>query len=221
MPNILVADDDRQTREKIKAYAVRNGFVVDEAINGIQAAKMFYRKEYDIVIMDTVLPELDGLNVAKLIRKSAGVPIIFVTAKSREHERLAGFDAGADDYVIKPFYVTELFARIHVIVNRSTMPMTRAVLSTGDVSVDRISRTVYVDGGRVPLAPREYDLLVFLMENSNTALSRDVLLREVWGEDFVGTDRTVDTHIRALRGKMGAYGDCIATVWGVGYKLEK
>jgi DNA-binding response OmpR family regulator len=217
----LVADDDRLAREKIRGYAVRNGFDVDEAADGITAVKKFRRREYDVIIMDTVLPELDGINTAKLIRKSSGVPIIFVTAKSREHERLAGFDAGADDYVIKPFYVTELFARINAILNRGTMPAARSLLNAGDLSADRTSRTVYADETKVPLAPREYDLLVFLMENANTALSRDVLLEEVWGDDFAGTDRTVDTHIRALREKLGPCGKCITTVWGVGYKLEK
>jgi len=219
MPYILIVDSDPRVRREITDYAKKTGYDVDEAEDGINAIKIFRRREYDAIILDVFLPELDGIDVVRQIRKKSGVPVIFLTAKSREHERLAGFEAGADDYVIKPFYVSELFARLNVLMARGAVSR-RTVLSIRGLSVDLNSREVYVDEKPAVLTPREYDLLVFLMENPNIALSRETILKEVWGPDFEGTDRTVDTHIRTLREAIKPYSGCVMTVWGIGYKLD-
>lgn len=196
MTNLLIADADAETRLKIMSYADANEFLIDEAGDGISAIKLFRRKEYDLIALDVFLPELDGLNVCRQLRKISPVPIVFLTAKSREFDRLAGFEAGADDYIIKPFYVSELFARIHAILNRCRETQKRTLLAADGLSVNLNSHTVWVDDIQIFLTPKEYDLLVFLLQNPNRALSRDAILSNVWGDEFSGTDRTVDTHIR-------------------------
>ena len=221
MINILLADSDENVRAKIRQYASGCEISVDEVRDGISAIKFFRRKEYNLVVLDAFLPELDGVNVCRQLRKVSSVPIIFLTAKSSEHDRLTGFSAGADDYVIKPFFVSELFARINVLLNRNKDVHKRAILNAGGISVDINARTVFVDEKPVSLSPKEYELLVFLMDNPGRALSRSAILRGVWGEDFDGTDRTVDTHIRALRDSLAPYGKYIITVWGIGYKFER
>ncbi|WP_066683482.1 response regulator transcription factor [Christensenella intestinihominis] len=221
MTNLLIADADAETRLKIRNYADPREFLIDEASDGISAIKLFRRKEYDLIALDVFLPELDGLNVCRQIRKVSAVPVVFLTAKSREFDRLAGFEAGGDDYIVKPFYVSELFARIHAILNRCRGTQKRILLSVDGLSVNLNSRSVWTDDIQVFLTPKEYDLLVFLMQNPNRALSRDAILSNVWGEEFNGTDRTVDTHIRTLRDSIRPYGNHILTVWGIGYKFER
>ncbi len=220
MVHCLIADGDEKDRKRIKEKAEEAGYATDEASNGISALKLFRRKEYDIVILDAYLPELDGINVCRQIRKLSGVPVIFLTARSKESDRLNGFLAGADDYVLKPFYVSELMMRIGVILNRCNNKNVRTAIYAEGLSIHLNARAVYVDENQVALSPREYDLLVFLLENRNIALSRDTILNQVWGDDFEGTDRTVDTHIRILREHMKPYGNKIVTVWGIGYKFE-
>lgn len=221
MMYLLVVDGDADTRVKIGREARKKGFGVDEAENGVQAMKLFRRREYDMVLMDAELSELDGLTVCRQMRKSSTVPVVFLTGKSNEYDRLAAFECGADDYMLKPFYVSELFARIQAILRRRRTQDKRSVLTADGVSVDTDSRTVYVDDTQAALAPREYDLLVYLLQNSNVALSREIILDHVWGEDFEGADRTVDTHVKALRKRLHPYGKNIVTVWGYGYKMEK
>ena len=221
MTNLLIADADAETRLKIMSYTDANEFLIDEAGDGISAIKLFRRKEYDLIALDVFLPELDGLNVCRQLRKISPVPIVFLTAKSREFDRLAGFEASADDYIIKPFYVSELFARIHAILNRCRETQKRTLLAADGLSVNLNSHTVWVDDIQIFLTPKEYDLLVFLLQNPHRALSRDAILSNVWGDEFSGTDRTVDTHIRTLRDSIGPYGNHILTVWGIGYKFER
>lgn len=220
MIQILLVDSDEGIRTKIKNRAEEAGYAVDEAGDGVSAVKMFRRKVYDLVIMDVYLPELDGINVCRQIRKISDAFIIFLTAKGRETDRLVGFEAGADDYILKPFYVSELMARISTILRRCRNQDMRSVLYSDGVSVHLHSRAVYVDDVPIALAPKEYELLIFLLENRNIALSRETILDQIWGEDFEGTDRTVDTHIRMLREHIKPYGDRITTVWGIGYKFD-
>ncbi len=220
MVQILLADSDLSSRKKIVKKAKEKGYSVEEVSDGITALKLFKRKEYDVIILDSYLPELSGLNVCRMIRKTSDVPVIFVTAMSKEKDRLDGFDVGADDYIIKPFYVSELYCRIETIIAHHKKREERAVIHTDKISVHMYSRAVYVDDKKINLAPKEYDLLVYLMQNEGIALSREMILNNVWGQDFEGTDRTVDTHVRAIREHIAPYSDKVMTVWGIGYKFE-
>lgn len=219
---LLIADGDDTVRKLIKGYAQTEGYAVDEAENGISAFKMFRRNEYALVILDTELPELDGINVCRQIRKVSDLPILAESYKNAEADRLAAFGAGVDDYIAKPFSPLELMARVKVFLHRSGAIEHRpaAKIAFGGLCIDMASHKVYVDDQPVTLTPKEYDLLVFLAQNPNRAFSRDELLNKVWGYDFFGTDRTVDTHIKTLRESIKPYQRCIATVWGFGYKFE-
>ncbi len=219
---LLIVDGDDSARSVIKEYAAKEDYSIDEAADGIAALKFFRRNEYNIIILDTALPELDGRNVCRQIRKISDVPIIFISAEIEEEDILSGFEAGADDYVIKPFFASELMARVRVFLHRSSgqkMDSSRRISANG-VILDTVSRVVYVNEKAVKLTLKEYDLLLFLMRNPNKAFSRDMLLNEVWGNEFFISDRTIDTHIKSLRENLKPYQQYIATVWGFGYKFN-
>ncbi len=189
----------------------------------MEAVSLCRLNEYDIIIMDIMLPKLDGFSACKEIRKESRTPIIMMSARGEEYDKLFGFEMGVDDYVTKPFSPKELMARIRAILSRTAGPAKEeenAVMQFEGLEIDITGRSVSVDGTKVDLTPKEYDLLFYLVENRNIALSRDKLLRDVWGYDFFGDDRTIDTHIKNLRNNLGPYRDMIVTLRGVGYKFE-
>jgi DNA-binding response OmpR family regulator len=219
---LLVIDPDPENRTLIKTHAAHEGFSVDDASDGITALKLFRRNEYNIVIMETRLPELDAWHVCHQIRKSSELPIVMMSGRSTEDEALSFFDIGVDDFVYKPFSHKELMARLHVMLRRSSHSIEytpRRIIYDG-LCIDTVSHVVYKDSEAVTLTPREYNLLLYLAQNPNRALSRETILNEVWGEDFFGTDRTVDTHIKSLRESIRPYHRFIETVWGYGYMFR-
>ncbi|MEE0742312.1 MAG: response regulator transcription factor [Emergencia sp.] len=222
MYKLLVVDDEPKIREVIKEYAEFNGYEVTEAEDGMSAVGLCKLNEYDLVILDIMMPKLDGFSACKEIKKIQDVPIIMLSARGEEYDKLFGFELGIDDYIVKPFSPKELMARINVVLARrhSTAQRKSDVLKFGGLEINIAARTVNVDGQRVELTPKEYELLFYLIENKNIALSRDKLLSDIWGYDFFGDDRTIDTHIKNLRNNLGPYRDYIVTLRGVGYKFE-
>jgi DNA-binding response OmpR family regulator len=216
--HLLVADPKAEDRAIIKTYSAIEGFAVDEAADGIMALKLLRRNIYHVVIMDSALPELDAWHVCRQIRKTSATPIIMISANATEEERLSFFDIGIDDFVAKPLSGKELLARIRVMLRHSAHGdfAQRRIVHSG-LCIDSVSRSVYIDGDSVTLTPREFSLLCFLAQNPDKAFSREIILNEVWGEDFFGTDRTVDTHIKMLRENIKPYHHFIETVWGYGY----
>lgn len=218
---LLVADSRHDSLKAMSDYARGEGYTVDEASDGISAVKLFRRNEYDITVIDSELKELDGHNVCYQLRKVSDVPIIAIGVND-EDKKLSFYNIGVDDYIVRPFFISELFAKIKVLLRRtkgfkSALPR---IICCGKIHVDTVSRMVFKDDTEIQLTPKEYELLLFLLQNPNRALSREVLLNEVWGIDFVGSDRTVDTHIKTLRENLKPYHECITTVWGYGYKLQ-
>ncbi len=222
MYKLLVVDDEPKIREVIREYAEFNGYEVTEAGDGMSAVGLCKLNKYDLVILDIMMPKLDGFSACKEIKKIQDVPIIMLSARGEEYDKLFGFELGIDDYIVKPFSPKELMARINVVLARrhSSGPAKADVLKFGGLEVNVAARTVTVDGKRVDLTPKEYELLFYLIENRNIALSRDKLLSDIWGYDFFGDDRTIDTHIKNLRNNLGPYRDYIVTLRGVGYKFE-
>ncbi len=222
MYKLLVVDDEPKIREVIKEYAEFNGYEVAEAGDGMSAVGLCKLNQYDLVILDIMMPKLDGFSACKEIKKIQDVPIIMLSARGEEYDKLFGFELGIDDYIVKPFSPKELMARINVILQRrNAATQTKSdVLKFGGLEINIAARTVAVDGTRVELTPKEYELLFYLIENKNIALSRDKLLSDIWGYDFFGDDRTIDTHIKNLRNNLGPYRDYIVTLRGVGYKFE-
>lgn len=222
MPKILVVDDEQKIREVIREYSEFNGFEVTEAADGMTAVGLCKLNDYDLIIMDIMMPKLDGFTACKEIKKLKDIPIIMLSARSEEYDKLFGFELGIDDYVVKPFSPKELMARVNAVLARKQggMPQQPQELEFDGLSINMAARTVSVDGEKVELTPKEYDLLFYLVENRNIALSRDKLLSDIWGYDFFGDDRTIDTHIKNLRNNLGKYRDHIVTLRGVGYKFE-
>lgn len=222
MAKLLVVDDEKGIREVIREYSEFNGHEVTEAEDGMTAVGFCKLNEYDLIVMDIMMPRLDGYSACKEIRKISNVPIIMLSARGEEYDKLFGFELGIDDYVVKPFSPKELMARINAVLSRnaSRESDTPQVLKFDGLEIDIPGRTVTVDGERIELTPKEYDLLFYLVENKNIALSRDRLLSDIWGYDFFGDDRTIDTHIKNLRNNIGNYRDYIVTMRGVGYKFE-
>ena len=222
MYRLLVVDVEPKIREVIKEYAEFNGYEVTEAEDGMSAVGLCKLNEYDLVILDIMMPKLDGFSACKEIKKIQDVPIIMLSARGEEYDKLFGFELGIDDYIVKPFSPKELMARINVILARrhSSSQNKSDVLTFGGLEINMAARTVTVDGKRVELTPKEYELLFYLIEHKNIALSRDKLLSDIWGYDFFGDDRTIDTHIKNLRNNLGPYRDYIVTLRGVGYKFE-
>ncbi len=222
MANILIVDDEQKIREVIREYSEFNGHTVTEAADGMTAVGLCKLNDYDLIIMDIMMPKLDGFSACKEIRKIKNTPIIMLSARGEEYDKLFGFELGIDDYVVKPFSPKELMARVNAVLSRNTVRENPApdVLTFDGLEINIPARTVTVDGVRADLTPKEYDLLFYLVENKNIVLSREKLLSDIWGYDFLGDDRTIDTHIKNLRNSLGPYRDYIVTARGVGYKFE-
>lgn len=225
MIRMLVADDEERIRAAIREYAQFEGWEVEEACDGMQAVEMARAREFDIVILDIMMPRLDGFSACKEIRKSSGVPVLMLSARGEEYDKLFGFELGIDDYVVKPFSGKELMARVKAIVQRGRAVASSAAgapesLKFGGLEVDFKGRRVLVDGAAAGLTPKEYDLLFFLVRNRNTAFTREQLLSKVWGYNYFGDDRTVDAHVKMLRASLGPYRDLVVTLRGMGYKFE-
>lgn len=223
MAKLLIVDDEANIREVVREYAEFSGYEIEEAADGIEAVSLCRINDYDLIIMDIMMPKLDGFSACKEIKKEKDIPIIMMSARGEEYDKLFGFELGIDDYVTKPFSPKELMARVNAVLNRtkaSSQNDLPAVLTFGGLTIDAAGRSVSVDGQKIDLTPKEYDLLFYLVENKNIALSRDKLLQDVWGYDFFGDDRTIDTHIKNLRNNLGPYRNMIVTLRGVGYKFE-
>ena len=225
MYRILVVDDEENIREVIKEYAEFEGHQVSEACDGMQAVEMVKNNDYDIIIMDVMMPRLDGYSACKEIRKIKQIPVLMLSARGEEYDKLFGFELGIDDYVVKPFSPKEVMARVNAIVKRNSAVAAPAApahetVKFGGLEINFTSRDVYIDGVKANLTPKEYDLLFYLVRNKNIALTRNKLLEEVWGYDFFGDDRTIDTHIKMLRNNLGPYRNYIVTLRGMGYKFE-
>ncbi len=223
MAKILVTDDEQKIREMIRKYAEFEGFTVEEAKDGFDAVSKCDKEDFDLIVMDVMMPGLDGFSAVKEIKKKKpNIPVIMLSALGEEYDKIHGFDLGVDDYVVKPFSTKELMMRIHAILKRTspeTSDSDKFVLH--DLVIDYAARTVTIKGDRVQLSPKEYDLLVYLVKNRGIALTREKILETVWGYDFFGDDRTLDTHVKLLRRNIGEYSKYIVTLRGVGYRFEK
>lgn len=222
MKKLLVVDDEAKIREVIREYAEFSGYDVTEAEDGMSAIGLCKLNDYDLIIMDVMMPKLDGFSSIKEIKKIKDIPVIMLSARGEEYDKLFGFELGIDDYVVKPFSPKELMARVNAVLTRRSggEQTTSNIMKFDGLEVNFAARTVTVDGKRVDLTPKEYDLLFYLIQNRNIALSRDKLLSDIWGYDFFGDDRTIDTHIKNLRNNLGPYRNFIVTLRGVGYKFE-
>ena len=219
---LLIVDDEENIRRVVREYAEFEGYTVVEAEDGMDAVIKTRAEEFDVIIMDIMMPRLDGFSACKEIRKQKDVPIIMLSARSEEYDKLFGFELGVDDYVVKPFSPKELMARVKAVCKRGdTRQQIQQKLQFEGLSIDMAGREVYVNGERANMTPKEYDLLFYLVRNRGLALTRDKLLEEVWGYDFFGDDRTVDTHIKMLRNSLGEYRKFIVTLRGMGYKFEE
>ncbi len=218
---LLIVDDESNIRRVVREYAEFEGYTVSEAADGMEAVNLLKNEEFDVIIMDIMMPRLDGFSACKEIRKQKSTPIIMLSARGEEYDKLFGFELGIDDYVVKPFSPKELMARVKAVCKRGdgTLP-TQEHMQFEGLSIDMAGREVYVDGERANMTPKEYDLLFYLVRNRGLALTRDKLLEQVWGYDFFGDDRTVDTHIKMLRSSLGKYRKFIVTLRGMGYKFE-
>ena len=216
--NILIVDDEELIRDVIREYLVLDGFIVEEAKDGREAVNMALEKDYDLIIMDIMMPHKDGYQACKEIKEMKDVPFIFLSARSDEYDKLLGFDMGVDDYVTKPFSPKELVARVKAVIKRSNG--LKNVYKISGLVLDDQAHDVFIDDEKIYLTPKEYDLLKYFILNKNVALSREQLLTNVWGYDFFGDDRTIDTHVKTLRNNLKGYRDLITTVRGVGYKFE-
>ncbi len=229
MYNILIVDDEEMIRKLIRKYAEFDGFSVTEAVDGMDAVNKFSHGEFDIIIMDIMMPELDGFTASRKIRETSDVPIIMLSARGEEYDKINGFEIGIDDYVVKPFSPKELMLRVEAIMKRSKAKPQKTEenkneiisLANGGLVADLTARIVYIDGERIDMSPKEYELFFYMLKNKNIALSRDKLLSDVWGYDFFGDDRTLDTHIKILRKSLGKYSSFIVTIRGMGYRFEE
>ncbi|WFA10168.1 response regulator transcription factor [Tissierella sp. Yu-01] len=221
MYRILIVDDEEKIREVIKEYGEFEGYSVTEASDGMEAVNICKSEDFDIIIMDIMMPRLDGYSAVKEIKKNKDIPVLMLSARGEEYDKLFGFEIGIDDYVVKPFSPKEIMARIKVIINRSkAKEKTNKKIIFKGLVIDFDGRNVYVDDEKVDMTPKEYDLLFYMVRNKNIALTREKLLNEIWGYDFYGDERTVDTHIKMLRNSLGNYRDFIVTLRGLGYKFE-
>jgi len=228
MYHILVVDDESRIRSIIKKYAEFEGHRVTEVADGMEAVRLCRTQEFDIIIMDIMMPELDGFSACREIRKTSQTPIIMLSARGEEYDKINGFELGIDDYVVKPFSPKELMLRIEAVMKRVRRspkePQKKenivVTLDEGGLRADVTARLVFIDGERVDMSPKEYDLFFYMLENRNIALSREKLISDVWGYDFFGDVRTLDTHIKLLRKSLGRYANLIVTLRGVGYRFE-
>ncbi len=218
---ILVVDDESRMRKLVRDFLVKKGYEVLEAADGEEALDIFYsQKDIALIILDVMMPKLDGYEVCREIRERSDVPIIMLTAKSAESDELNGFELGADEYIAKPFSPKILVARVEAILRRMGQGADSEQLCAGAITVDRMAHIVTIGGEQVELSYKEFELLTYFMENAGIALSREKILNSVWNYDYFGDARTIDTHVKKLRSKMGRYGDYIKTIWGMGYKFE-
>lgn len=219
---ILLVEDEAKMRELIRIAFKKENFETYEAVDGKQALNIIKNFHFDIVILDIMLPEIDGWTVCREIRKGSDIPIILLTARGEEFDKLFGFELGADDYIVKPFSPRELVARVKALLRRAENRSveTTSIIDLGDITINTLSREVKVDGKSISFTNKEYELLLFLSTNQNIVFTREQLLLKVWGYDQYGDPRTVDTHIKRIREELGSKSSCITTIWGVGYKFE-
>ena len=218
---ILVVDDESRMRKLVRDFLVRKDFEVLEAENGAQAVDIFFEKnDISLIILDVMMPKMDGWQVCREIRSYSKVPIIMLTAKSDERDELLGFELGVDEYISKPFSPKILVARVEAILRRTTGFSADELLRAGDIQIDKAAHEVKVDGKNIDLSYKEFELLTYFMENQGIALSREKILNSVWNYDYFGDARTIDTHVKKLRSKLGDKGEYIKTIWGMGYKFE-
>lgn len=220
MKKILIVDDEEKILSLVKKYALHEGFDAHTASGGNEALDKLKRGGFDLVVLDVMMPDMSGYDTAQEIRKFSNVPIIMLTAKGDETDKIRGFLCGVDDYVTKPFSPRELMLRICAVLKRTNAPLQK-IYSQGALVIDDTSKKVTLSDVIVPLSPKEYGLLLYMLQNKGVAISRDKFISEVWGYDYDGFDRTLDTHVKLLRKKLGAYGNKIQTVRGVGYRFEK
>ena len=225
MYKILVVDDEFRIRQIIRKYAEFEGYEVDEAVDGMQAIQVCRKENFDLIIMDVMMPELDGFSACREIKKfKPDTPIIMLSARGEEYDKIHGFELGSDDYVVKPCSPKELMMRVNAVIKRThtseQKEVKKDVFTYKGLSVDFSARIVTVDGKRVEMTPKEYDLFFYMVKNKGLALTRESLISEVWGYDFFGDERTLDTHIKLLRKSLGEYSRCIVTLRGVGYRFE-
>ena len=219
MIKILVVDDEPKIREMITKFAIHEGFKVVEATDGKQAVDIFQTETFQLVIMDIMMPNLDGFSACEQIKKISDVPVIMLSAKGEEYDKVHGFEIGVDDYVVKPFSPKELMMRINAVIKRTYHQ--NDIFTINGLSVDFNAHIVTVDGVNKSLSPKEYDLLVYLIQNQGKVISREQILKKIWSFDYFGDDRTLDTHIKLLRKNLGPYSNLIVTLRGVGYRFEK
>ena len=226
MQKILIVDDEENIRKVIREYLEFEGFLCFEASNGEEAISCCKESSYDLVVLDIMMPKIDGFTVAKEIRKKSNVPIIMLSARSEEYDKLYGFDVGIDDYVTKPFSPKELMRRVNAVLARATHKNNQESATTNEVwqyknlKIDYSAHIVTINNEKIDLTPKEYELLVYLIKNQNIAVRREQLLEKVWGYDYYGDDRTLDTHMKSLRKKIGEYANYIITIRRVGYRFE-
>lgn len=217
---VLIVDDEKGIREVIKEYSISEGYKALEAENGLEALqKLEQNPDIDVIVLDIMMPKMDGYTTLKSIRETYDIPVIMLSARADEFDKLQSFDMGVDDYVTKPFSPRELMARIKVVTNRNKVTSDEYVYK--NLRINYLGHTVYINNKEIKLTPKEYEMLVYFVQNKGIALSREALLNKIWGYDFFGDDRTIDTHIKMLRNSMGEYRDLITTVRGMGYKYEE
>ena len=216
--NILIVDDEELIREVIKEYSTNEGYNVYEASDGFEALGIIKKEKIDVIVLDIMMPKLDGFSAYKEIKNIKNIPTIILSARTEEYDKLLGFELGVDDYLTKPFSPKELIARIKAITKRSSCTTDKFIYN--DLVVDFMGYTIYIEGKEVKVTPKEFEILTYMIKNKNVAISRESLLSNIWGYDYFGDDRTIDTHVKMLRNNLGKYRDLIQTVRGVGYKFE-
>lgn len=219
MSKILIVDDEENIVNVLKEYAIHSGFDVDVAFDGKQAVKLALENNYDCLLIDIMMPNLNGFDAVKEIKRRRNIPTLMISARSEEYDKLLGFELGIDDYIVKPFSPREVMARVKAITKRYSPAA--EILNINGMTIDVYGRELLIDGEKVVITNKEFDILVYLVKNKNMALKRDKILRDVWGYDYFGDCRTVDTHIKMLRSHLLGKADCIKTIHGIGYKLEE
>lgn len=224
MYSILVVDDEEKIRELIKKYAEFEGYGITEAADGMEAVEICRQKDFDLIILDIMMPNLDGFSTCKEIFKNKKIPVIMLSARGEEYDRIHGFELGIDDYVVKPFSPKELMMRVNVVITRNKKTVTNdighEIFTVDGLVVDFTGRIVTIDGLKAEMTPKEYDLLFYMVKNRGIALTREKLISDVWGYDYYGDDRTLDTHVKLLRCSLGEYRKQLVTLRGVGYRFE-
>ncbi len=222
MYKILITDDEEKIRALIKKYAIFEGHTAVEAANGMEAVELCRKEAFDIIIMDIMMPELDGFSAVKEIRKNQNIPVLMLSARGEEYDKIHGFELGIDDYVVKPFSPKELMMRIDAIMKRAArdQPQEHDIFVKEGLTADFTARRILINDENVEMSPKEFDLIFYMIRNKNIALTREKLITEVWGYDFYGDDRTLDTHIKLLRKSLGDYASLITTLRGVDYRFE-